>query len=114
MTNTIGQKLKEIIDPITTLYLSEAQTDNLPFCVYDAEYREERTKEGIYKVVGYITLFVVAMTFEQAESLMTAIKTAINGIESPQYNSTFIMEDKKSYEGVWILKAEYNINQYKI
>lgn len=113
MTNTIGQKLKEIIDPITTLYLSEAQTDNLPFCVYDPEYREELTKEGVYKIVGYITLFVVAMTFEQAENLMTAIKTAISEIQSP-YNSTFIMEDKKSYEGVWILKAEYNINQYKI
>lgn len=114
MTNTIGQKLKEIIHPITTLYLSEAQTDTLPYCVYDPEYREARTKTGIYKVIGNITFYVAAQTFSQAESLMTDIKEAINELVGPEYISRFIVEDKRSYEGAWILKAEYEINQYKI
>lgn len=118
MKENIGSTLKTLCEaaetPIT-LYLSEAESDSYPYAVYEADYTPSYDKEGVYKVVGDITVRAYARKSSDAQEVADAIDDIIlSNFASGAYTVRQTAQLKKDcLQETWSVGYQYRITQYR-
>ena len=109
---TIATKLTEVCASIVPFYLSEAESEDYPYAAYDAAYEKPRTKDGVYKTVGDVTIHVVSNDFDEADEISEDIQSAVEtSMNSDGFTAKFIELIKSCVEGIWTLDIRYSITQ---
>lgn len=111
MKELIGQKLNEIISPIVPFFLSEAETSNYPFSVYNADIQPYYNKDGIYRYRASVNLNVVSNDFDDADAIANAIIAAIDEDMTGNFSASLQSMNKDCSEGIWAIEVNYIINQ---
>lgn len=112
MIERIGKKLTEILAPIVSLNLSEAETEAYPYAVYDYNPIPTYTKDGIVGYSADVTLAVVSTQFDEADRIRQEVMDSINTIGDGF--SVMLQEwSPECVEGIWIIQILFNIKQTK-
>ena len=118
MKETIGSTLQTLCGsqqkPIT-LYLSEAESDEYPYAVYEADYTPHYDKDGVYKIVGDLTVRGYSKDHVEAETLANAIDELIlANFASGAFTVRQVSQLKKEcLQDTWSVGYQYRITQYR-
>ncbi len=118
MTENIGQRLLDLCSAAETpivLYLSEAESEDYPYAVYDADYVPYYDKDGVYKVVGDISVRAYAKKAETAQGIADAIDAIIlTNFSTGGYTVRQLSQLKKEcLQETWSVGYQYRITQYR-
>ena len=118
MTENIGSKLiaacAALEDPIS-VFLSEAESEDYPYAVYEADYEPSYDKDGVYKIVGEVSVRGYSRSASEAEALASAIDDVILTIfSSDGYTVRQVSQLKKEcLQETWSVGYQYRITQYR-
>lgn len=118
MTENIGQRLLDLCSAAETpivLYLSEAESEDYPYAVYDADYAPYYDKDGVYKVVGDISIRAYAKKAETAQGMADAINDIVlTNFSTGGYTVRQLAQLKKEcLQETWSVGYQYRITQYR-
>ena len=118
MTENIGQRLLDLCSAAETpivLYLSEAESEDYPYAVYDADYVPYYDKDGVYKVVGDIQVRAYAKKAETAQEMADAINDIVlTNFSTDGYTVRQLSQLKKEcLQETWSVGYQYRITQYR-
>ncbi len=116
MTENIGTRLLTLCGARNiVLYLSEAESEDYPYAVYDADYVPSYDKDGVYKVVGDISVRAYAKKAETAQDISDAIDSIIlTNFSSGGYTVRQLSQLKKEcLQETWSVGYQYRITQYR-
>lgn len=116
MTEDIGKKLQTACaDAEITLFLSEAVSENYPYAVYEADYVPSYDKDGVYKIVGELTVRGFSRDSAEATELAAAIDAIILSIfTSDGYTVRQVSQLKKDcLQETWSVGYQYRITQFR-
>ena len=118
MKENIGATLVSLCNGLETpitLYLSEAECDTYPYAVYEADYVPSYDKDGIYKIVGDITVRGYARTSSEAQSIADSIDEIIlSNFASDGYTVRQLSQLKKEcLNETWSVGYQYRITQFR-
>ena len=112
MTESIGSKIVSTIGEIIPVYLDEAEHEDYPFATYDMTVTPRYNKDGIYRYVAEVKLYIVSNLFSDVDSKATSVITAIkNGMNDGQYVAVETPRMSNCYEGIWAKEIDYTIIQ---
>lgn len=112
-TETIGTKLTEVIGTIVPFFLDEAEVEEYPFATYDNVVTPFRTKDGVYKYVANVRVYIISDDPEEVETKAALVRAAIEtNMNDGKYVSLRGASQKQCYEGIWDLDTEYVIIQH--
>ena len=118
MKENIGSTLKTLCagqqKPIT-LFLSEAESEDYPYAVYDADYTPYYDKDGVYKIVAEVSVRGYSKDHVEAETLASAIDDLIlSSFASGCYTVRQVSQLKKEcLQETWSVAFQYRITQYR-
>lgn len=118
MTENIGQRLLDLCGAAETpivLYLSEAESEDYPYAVYDADYVPYYDKDGVYKVVGDISVRAYAKKAATAQEVADAINAIVlTNFSTGGYTVRQLSQLKKEcLQETWSVGYQYRITQYR-
>ena len=118
MTENIGQRLLDLCGAAETpivLYLSEAESEDYPYAVYDADYVPYYDKDGVYKVVGDISVRAYAKDAATAQEVADAINAIVlTNFSTGGYTVRQLSQLKKEcLQETWSVGYQYRITQYR-
>lgn len=112
MTESIDQKLVSTIGTIVPVFLDEAEADKYPFATYEMTVTPQYDKDGIYKYVADVKLYVVSNVFSEVDSISDSVISAIKqGMNDGQYVAKETPRMSNCYEGIWAKEIDYTIIQ---
>lgn len=115
MTEAIGERLTKAMTTVlgdVKLYYCEAESDCLPFVVYDYTATPRYSKDGIYAYDGAAQIITVADTYDEMHELARAVQAAVlelNGSDGLTVRLTSIAD--QCQEGIWRNDLYINILQ---
>jgi hypothetical protein len=118
MTENIGSTLISLCsalkEPIT-LYLSEAESEDYPYVVYDADYVPYYDKDGVYKIVGDVSVKGYSKDHVEAQALADAVDALIlANFSSGGYTVRQLSQLKKEcLQETWSVGYQYRITQFR-
>lgn len=97
------------------LFLSEAESENYPYAVYEADYTPYYDKDGVYKIVADITVRCYSKNHVEAETLADSIDALIlSNFASGGYAVRQVSQLKKDcLQETWSVGYQYRIIQYR-
>ena len=100
---------------ISNLFSSEAEVRGYPYAVYDAEFTPYYDKDGVYKIVGVVTVKAYSKLSTEAESLAESIDGVIqSGFSASPYTVRTVSQDRKDcLQETWSVTYEYRITQFR-
>lgn len=110
----IGTKIVDVIQtvaPTVPVALSEAETNDFPYCVYSQEVTPRRTKDGIYRFDADTTITVYSNSFSEADGIADDIVDAMEDEMTGVYHSAFRSRGKTRSQGIWAIQLNYHITQ---
>lgn len=116
MTENIGTRLLALCSAQDiVLYLSEAESEDYPYAVYDADYVPYYDKDGVYKIVADIEVKAYAKKAETAQEISDAIDSIIlTNFSSGGYTVRQLSQLKKDcLQETWSVGYQYRITQYR-
>ena len=116
MVENIGSMLKDLCDAQgIDLYLSEAQCNDYPYAVYDADYTPYYDKDGMRKIIADVVVKAYSKESAEAESLAVAINSIILGsFASDGYTVRATSHLKKEcLQEIWSVSFQYRITQFR-
>lgn len=118
MTENIGHRLLDLCGAAETpivLYLSEAESEDYPYAVYDADYVPYYDKDGVYKVVGDISVRAYAKDAATAQEVADAINAIVlTNFSTGGYTVRQLSQLKKEcLQETWSVGYQYRITQYR-
>ncbi len=113
MTEQIGHKITELVDPIVPLSLYEAETEEYPYAYYINTPVRHRTKDGdVYKITSDVVISVVGRSFDQADDISNQIADAIeSGMAGDGFRGELVSVERTCYEGVWTIDNTFAVKQ---
>lgn len=112
MTDRIGIKITELLQPVVSLNLSEAEADSYPYAVYYYTPVVQYTKDGPYKISANVTVEIYATDFDEAYDIMGTVRALISEGMTGEFSAVLSSEDCSCSEGIWLLSLNYMVNQY--
>ena len=113
--------------------LSEDEIDRYPYVTFELPTENRYNKDGVYKIVGNLTIRSVSDDFDEADTLRSGIESAItsgfNGtavnimsvpantneqptvLETVYYTARLTDVRKDCTDGVWVIEQDYILNQ---
>ena len=113
--------------------LSEAEIDSYPYVTFELPVECRYNKDGVYKLVGNLTIRSVSDDFDEADALRSDIESAIaSGFDGTPVNIMSEPEDpeetptvlevvyyrarltdvrKDCTDGVWVIELDYTLTQ---
>lgn len=118
MKENIGSVLQTLcagLQKPITLYLSEAESDDYPYAVYDADYVPYYDKDGVYKIVADISVRGYSKDHVEAQTLADSIDTLIlSNFASGGYTVRQVSQLKKEcLQETWSVGYQYRITQFR-
>lgn len=116
MVENIGSRLKDLCDAQgIDLYLSEAQCDEYPYAVYDADYTPFYDKDGMRKIIANVVVKAYSKESSDAETLASAIDSIIlDSFASGAYTVRATAQLKKEcLQEIWSVSYQYRITQFR-
>lgn len=106
-----------LADENITLYQSESEVQTKPYCVYDITTTEHRTKDGVYKVTGDVTIRAISDSASEAKALADDIEDVLSVLSGTAGDTGLISIWQRSrtpdcLDGIWTVELIYVINQY--
>lgn len=115
MTETIGERLTTAMTTVlgdVKLYYCEAESDCLPFVVYDYTATPRYSKDGIYAFDGAAQIITVADTYDEMHELARAVQAAVLGLNgSDGLTVRLTSTADQCQEGIWRNDLYINILQ---
>lgn len=116
MTESIGIMLADLCGSILPFYLSEAETEDYPYAVYEYTPNEFRTKDGVYKITADVYIRVYSENPDDAETKAAAIKAVLDAYTDEDENAgQYVLRQQSSsetcMEGVWQIELQYYVRQ---
>lgn len=107
---TIGKVFESTVAGIVPCYLSEAETEDYPFLVYDQTVTPLITKDGVCSLSSSLAAVIVAEDPNQAETIAEAVAAAVRiGMADygvfPQYYT------RDCTNGIWEYTLTWTIRQ---
>ena len=92
--------------------LSEDEIDSYPYVTFELPVEYRYNKDGVYKIVGNLTIRSVSDDFDVADSLRARIEASIAGGFSGQTYTARIADVRKDCtDGVWVIELDYILHQ---
>lgn len=116
MQENIGVTLKNLcIAQGITLYLSEAESEDYPYAVYNADYVPSYDKDGMYKIVGDVTVKAYSKDYAEATTMALNIDEIIlSNFASGSYTVRQLSQIKKDcLNETWSVSYQYRITQFR-
>jgi hypothetical protein len=118
MKENIGATLVTLCSGLqkpVTLYLSEAECDEYPYAVYEADYVPSYDKDGMYKIVGDITVRAYSKDYSEAQDIADSVDSAIlTNFASGSYTVRQMSQLKKEcLNETWSVGYQYRITQFR-
>lgn len=118
MKENIGSTLISLcgaLEEPVTLYLSEAESDDFPYAVYDADYVPYYDKDGVYKIVGEISIRGYSKDYVEAQEIADAVDDVIlSNFNTGGYTVRQLSQLKKEcLQETWSVGYQYRITQYR-
>jgi len=118
MKENIGSTLISLCGALkepVKLYLSEAESEDYPYAVYDADYVPFYDKDGVYKIVGEISVRVYSMDYVEAQAIADAVDDVIlTNFASGGYTVRQLSQLKKEcLQETWSVGYQYRITQFR-
>lgn len=109
---TIGEAFESAVAGIAPCYLSEAETDEYPFIVYDQTVTAINTKDGIGALSSSLMAVVVTIDPNEAENIAEAVASAVKeGMAAyglyPQYYTRNCTDGVWEYTLVWTIRQSH-------
>lgn len=117
MVENIGSRLDALCeDQDIRIFLSEAETEDYPYVVYDPTYTPSYDKDGIYKIVADLTVRAYAKDPEEAEDLAFQVNAIIlDNFGTEGYTVRTVSQLRKEcLQDTWSVSFQYRITQYRI
>lgn len=118
MRESIGTTLQTLCgaqtEPIT-LYLSEAESEGYPYAVYEADYVPYYDKDGVYKIVGDVSVRGYSKDHTEAQAVADAIDNLIlANFSSGGFTVRQLSQLKKEcLQETWSVGYQYRITQFR-
>ena len=113
MTDSLRDRLAYACKDVLRPTLSEAETDNYPYAVYDMTSTPLRDKDGIYAFSGDTKIRVVSNDPEEVDMQAAAIKSAIDtGMNDVYFSARMEDYQKDCVDGIWTIEMNYTLKQY--
>ena len=118
MTENIGSLLTTLCASLQTpvkLFLSEAESEDYPYVVYDADYTPYYDKDGVYKIVAEVSIRGYSKDSAEAQNAADAVDSVIlTNFASGGYTVRQISQLKKEcLQETWSVGYQYRITQYR-
>ena len=113
--------------------LSEDEINSYPYVTFELPTENRYNKDGVYKIVGNLTIRSVSDDFDEADTLRSGIESAItsgfNGtavnimsvpantneqptvLETVYYTARLTDVRKDCTDGIWVIELDYILNQ---
>lgn len=113
MTDNLDTYITSIVAPITSLFLNEAETEELPFCVYSYQSNVKRTKDDVYAILSYVKFEIISKEYDDGKSIGQKIYEAVDASLklSTQFVGTFNGFESTCTDGIWNYRLDYTIKQ---
>lgn len=112
MTDTLRQKLTELLEPIVTVTLSESEEGEYPYCTFEMETEPRYAKDMVVRLTGNTSIYIVSKVFSEADGIAAQVAEAIEeGFYSDKYGSSLESYSKDCLEGIWIITLNYKLIQ---
>ena len=115
MTETIGERLTKAMTTVlgdVKLYYCEAESDCLPFVVYDYTATPRYSKDGIYAYDGAAQIITVAGTYDEMHELARAVQATVLGLNGSDGLTVRLASiADQCQEGIWRNDLYINILQ---
>lgn len=117
MTESIADMLTAQCKSILPFYLSEAETEDYPYAVFEYTPQAFHTKDGVYKITADVYIRVYSNDGDEVEAKAAAIKSALDAFAADatnnagQYIIVLQTSPESCVEGVWQYELQYFIKQ---
>ena len=112
MTDTLRQRLTELLEPIVTVTLSESEEGEYPYCTFEIETEPRYAKDMVVRLTGNTSIYIVSKIFSEADGIAARVTDAIEeGFSSDKYGSSLQNYSKDCREGIWIITLNYILIQ---
>ena len=114
MTDALLDKLNAVLSGVTTrVNLSEAETEEYPYVVFDITSSPLRDKAGVWGFSGDTKIRIVGDDIFNVEPLLDDIEDAISSeMSDGVFSSKLIDTSKECVDGIWTIELNYTLKQY--
>ena len=114
MTESIGAKFVEVITPLVHINLSEAESSNYPYAVYDQTLTYRRSKDGVNNIGAACEIHIYGKDFARVDGIAAGIAAAVRAaMQNDVYCAALRTVDKTCTEGAWDIQMNYSVRQLK-
>ena len=110
--DTIGKAFETAVAGIAPAYLSEAETDEYPFIVYDSMISTRLGKDGILAYDSSLRAVIVADDPNVAENIADAVALAVKTDMREAYGVYPETLDRTCNSGIWQIDLTWTIRQH--
>lgn len=113
MTDSLRDKLVNVLADVVPIYLSEADKESYPWAVCDMTTHPLRDKDGVYGYTGDATIRLVGQDPAALDTLRASVEGAIaTGMHDGTFSSRLTDITKECVEDVWTIELTYTLKQY--
>lgn len=114
MTDSLRAKLTYVCAAAgVVLALSEAETDNYPYAVYDMTTSPLVDKDGVYGFLGDAKIRLVSDDVNAVDTLCATVESAIlSGMRDTAFFSKLVDVTKECVDDIWTIELNYTLRQY--
>ena len=113
MTDSLRDKLVNVLADVVPIYLSEADTEAYPWAVCDMTTHPVQDKDGICGYTGDATIRLVGQDPGALDTLRASVESAIaTGMHDETFGSRLTDITKECVEDVWTIELTYTLKQY--
>lgn len=114
MTDSLRAKLTYVCATAgVNLHLSEAETDNYPYAVYDMTTNPLLDKDGVYGYMGDCKIRLVSDNVGDIDTLCATVQSAIlTGMRDSDFFSKLVDVTKECVDDIWTIELNYTLKQY--
>ena len=113
MTDSLRDKLVNVLADVVPIYLSEADTEAYPWAVCDMTTHPVQDKDGVCGYTGDATIRLVGQDPGALDTLRSSVESAIaTGMHDSTFGSWLISTDKECVEDLWTIELNYTLKQH--
>lgn len=112
MEELIGKKFAEVAETYVPAFLSESESEDYPFLVYEQSVTPTRDKDGVYALRSELSAYIVSDNFDEADDIADNVTAAVDSaMNDGQFVTRLTSFRKDCQNGIWTITLNYTIKQ---